>query len=142
MAEFTHIPEGLLVTKPHKIPTWKLYVDGSLGEAEVGAGILLISPDGHNLNCSLCLEFKASNNATKYEALLSDFEVSTKNEGKEHPNLQSPRLKMATQKTLSKLASNKDSDLIRAISIKKLSRPTIDEALPQNAMMINESPNR
>ncbi|KAL2480937.1 Ribonuclease H [Abeliophyllum distichum] len=39
--------------RPEEIPTWKLYVDGSSGEARAGAEILLVSPDGHNLNCAL-----------------------------------------------------------------------------------------
>ncbi|KAL2543253.1 Ribonuclease H [Abeliophyllum distichum] len=54
---------------PREVPTWKLYIDGSSGEARARAGILLISPNGHNLNCALHLEFKASNNAAKYETL-------------------------------------------------------------------------
>ncbi|KAL2486311.1 Ribonuclease H [Abeliophyllum distichum] len=61
VAEFAHIPEGLFEAQSQKIPTWKLYVDGSLGEARVGARILLVSPDGHNLNCALYLELKAPN---------------------------------------------------------------------------------
>ncbi|KAL2453064.1 RVT 3 domain-containing [Abeliophyllum distichum] len=44
-----------------------IHEDGDVGD---GAGILLIRPDVHNLNCALHLEFKASNNTAKYEALL------------------------------------------------------------------------
>ncbi|KAL2518387.1 Ribonuclease H [Abeliophyllum distichum] len=58
-----------------EIPTWKQYVDGPSGEARAGAGILLISPDGRNLNYVLHPEFKVSNNATEYEALLADLRL-------------------------------------------------------------------
>ncbi|KAL2491616.1 Ribonuclease H [Abeliophyllum distichum] len=41
-------------------------------------GILLVSPDGHNLNCALRLEFKVSNNATEYEVLLPGLRLAQK----------------------------------------------------------------
>ncbi|KAL2517169.1 Uncharacterized protein Adt_13416 [Abeliophyllum distichum] len=41
---------------------------------------------------------------------------------------------------LSKLASSKDSDLMRGIPVEKLSKPSIDEVASQNDMVINKSP--
>ncbi|KAL2526542.1 Uncharacterized protein Adt_11596 [Abeliophyllum distichum] len=41
---------------------------------------------------------------------------------------------------LSKLASSKDSDLMRAIPVKKLSRPSTDEILVPDTMKISKSP--
>ncbi|KAL2505263.1 Ribonuclease H [Abeliophyllum distichum] len=76
MAEFTHILEGSLDARPEELPTWKLYVDGSSSEIGARAGILLISPDGHNLNCVLRLEFRASNNAVEYEAILAGLRLA------------------------------------------------------------------
>ena len=32
---------------------------------------MLISPEGHKIYCTLCFRFKASNNETKYEALIA-----------------------------------------------------------------------
>ncbi|KAL2513041.1 DNA/RNA polymerase superfamily protein [Abeliophyllum distichum] len=41
---------------------------------------------------------------------------------------------------LSKLASSKDSNLMKGIPVEKLNKPSIDESVPQNVMVINESP--
>ena len=76
VVEFAHIPEGSLEAQPQEVPTWKLYVNGSSGKAGARAGILLVSPDGHNLNSVLHLEFKASNNAAEYEALLAGLRLA------------------------------------------------------------------
>ncbi|KAL2476056.1 DNA/RNA polymerase superfamily protein [Abeliophyllum distichum] len=78
-------------------------------------------PDGHNLNCALRLEFKASNNTAENEALLI------------------PRIENGYADALFKLANSKDSDLMRAILFEKLNKPSIDEAVPLNVMVINES---
>ncbi|KAL2480177.1 reverse transcriptase [Abeliophyllum distichum] len=42
--------------------------------------------------------------------------------------------------TLSKLASSRDSDLMKAIPVEKLNRPSIDESLAPTSMTISESP--
>ena len=47
----------------------KLFANGSSNE-QAGAELMLISPNEHKIHCALCFEFKASNNETKYEALL------------------------------------------------------------------------
>ncbi|KAL2475088.1 Ribonuclease H [Abeliophyllum distichum] len=65
-----------LRTTPRRYQHGKLYVDGSSGEAGARAGILLVSPDGHNLNCTLRLEFKALNNDAEYEALLASLRLA------------------------------------------------------------------
>ncbi|KAL2487142.1 Ribonuclease H [Abeliophyllum distichum] len=122
MEKFAHIPEGLLEAKPQEVPTWKLYVDRSSGEARARARILLVSHDGHNLNYAHHLEFKALNNAAEYEALLADLVDQN-----------------GYADALSKLASSRDSNLMRAILVKKLSRPSTDEILVPNTMMIFES---
>ena len=36
-----------------------------------GAGVVLITPDGSRLHYAIHLQFLASNNATKYEALIN-----------------------------------------------------------------------
>ncbi|KAL2490768.1 Ribonuclease H [Abeliophyllum distichum] len=56
-----------------KLPACKLYMDGSSGEAGFGVKIVLISPEGHKLNCALRFDFKATNNVAEYEALRLDF---------------------------------------------------------------------
>ncbi|KAL2486216.1 Uncharacterized protein Adt_30972 [Abeliophyllum distichum] len=71
-------------------------------------------------------------------------EASTRDEGKKlqiHSDSQLiPRVANGYADTLSKLASSRDSDLMKAIPVEKLSRPTIDEYLPTAAMTISESP--
>ena len=47
-----------------------MYFDGSLMLEGAGAGVLLISPKGEQLRYILQLDFKLSNNAAEYEALL------------------------------------------------------------------------
>ncbi|KAL2513249.1 Uncharacterized protein Adt_18849 [Abeliophyllum distichum] len=56
-----------------------------------------------------------------------------------HPD-EIPRVENGYADALSKLESSKDSDLMKAILVEKLSRPSIDESLPTMAMTISESP--
>ncbi|XP_050160452.1 uncharacterized protein LOC126634006 [Malus sylvestris] len=55
---------------------WELYVDGSSNQAGAGAGIILISPEGIDLECSVRLDFPASNNVAEYEALVLGLELA------------------------------------------------------------------
>ena len=50
---------------------WGMYVDESSNEGELGAGLILISPKGHQMHWSLRFRFKASNNEVEYEALIA-----------------------------------------------------------------------
>jgi hypothetical protein len=49
---------------------WKLYFDGSVYKDGQGVGIILISPNGAELEMSSRLDFPYTNNQTEYEALL------------------------------------------------------------------------
>jgi ribonuclease HI len=49
---------------------WVMYFDGSLKLEGEGAGVLLISPKGEQLNYVLQIFWKVSNNEAEYEALL------------------------------------------------------------------------
>jgi ribonuclease HI len=55
---------------------WKMYFDGSLNIDGVGAGVYFISPSGDRLGYVLCIHFKASNNAAKYEAALHGLRIA------------------------------------------------------------------
>lgn len=48
-----------------------LFVDGSSNSKGSGAGIVLISPEGHKVHSALRFQFKASNNEAEYEALIA-----------------------------------------------------------------------
>ena len=45
-------------------------MDGSSNNCGAGAGLMLISPEGHKITCALKFSFKASNNEAEYEAFL------------------------------------------------------------------------
>lgn len=55
----------------NEVTRWKLYVDGSHNENGSGAGIMLISPEGHKIIATARFKFKALNNEAEYEALIT-----------------------------------------------------------------------
>ena len=73
MADFIVEFTGLVDEKVEssECPFWELYVDGSSSEQKAGAGIILISPEGHKILYALRFKFKATNNEAEYEALLA-----------------------------------------------------------------------
>ena len=78
IAEFTYPedpveevePPNCLPNLQGSLPTWTLYVDGSSNSQGSGAGIILTTPDGIQLEYALRFRFQASNNEAEYEALL------------------------------------------------------------------------
>ena len=62
-------------SKP-QVPKWGLYVDGSSNDGGSGAGLILVSPEGHRIHCALKFGFKASNHEAKYEALRAGLELA------------------------------------------------------------------
>ena len=45
-------------------------MDGSSNEGGSRAGVILVSPEGHQVHCTLRFGFKASNNEVEYSALI------------------------------------------------------------------------
>ena len=80
IAEFTNPddkrPEEALTIPTTKIPKWGLYVDGSSNEGGSGVGLILVSPEGHQMHCALRFRFKASNNKAEYEALIAGLNLA------------------------------------------------------------------
>jgi ribonuclease HI len=70
MAEWGRInyPHQLSDQRPEHLV---MYFDGSLKLEGVGAGVLLISPKGEQLNYVMQIFWKVSNNEAEYEALLT-----------------------------------------------------------------------
>ncbi|KAI3465894.1 hypothetical protein Pfo_022557 [Paulownia fortunei] len=65
------------MTPTDEVPeAWLLHVDGSATISGCGAGIVLTSPEGEELEFAVRFEFKTSNNEAEYEALLSVFSDS------------------------------------------------------------------
>ena len=50
------------IARKEDVDQWILYVDGASNENEYGAGMMLISPEGHKIHCALHFGFRASNN--------------------------------------------------------------------------------
>ena len=55
---------------------WMMYFDGSVMAPGSGVGVVLISPDRSRLRYAIRLHFLASNNATKYEALINGLHIA------------------------------------------------------------------
>jgi ribonuclease HI len=53
-----------------------MYFDGALNLDRAGAEVLFISSKGKQLNYALQLLFKATNNATKYNALIHGLQIT------------------------------------------------------------------
>ena len=80
ITEFYHKPDerpeetpGHLVSK---IPKWGMYVDGSSNDGGLGVSLILISPEGHRMHCTLRFGFKASNNEVEYKALIAGLKLA------------------------------------------------------------------
>ncbi|XP_074336798.1 uncharacterized protein LOC141673971 [Apium graveolens] len=59
---------------PH--PWWILHVDGAVNNGGAGAGIVLMSPEGHHLMSAIHFKFYATNNDAEYEALISGLKIA------------------------------------------------------------------
>ena len=60
---------------PLEVILWKVFVDGASSALEVGARIVVITPEGIILEHSFRLGFRAFNNEVEYEALLVELRV-------------------------------------------------------------------
>ena len=52
------------------LPVWKLSVDGAANAQGSGAGLILTSPEGIDIEYALRFGFRASNNEAEYEAII------------------------------------------------------------------------
>ncbi|XP_074356028.1 uncharacterized protein LOC141695700 [Apium graveolens] len=59
---------------PH--PWWILHVDGAVNNGGAGAGIVLMSPEGHHLMSAIHLKFYATNNDAEYEELINGLKIT------------------------------------------------------------------
>lgn len=55
---------------------WTMYFDGSYLKTGSGAGIVLISPQGHRLRYAIRLHFPSTNNVAEYEALINGLRIA------------------------------------------------------------------
>ncbi|XP_024026218.1 uncharacterized protein LOC112092991 [Morus notabilis] len=76
LAEFSHRTAHTTPEEVERIE-WKLYVDGVSSDNGSGAGILLISPEGHKITSVVRFKFKVSNNEAEYEALIAGLRLAS-----------------------------------------------------------------
>lgn len=70
ITEFTTLPNSLPLVDD-TMNNWILNVDGSSTEQLSGAGIILVTLDGHKVEYALWFRFPATNNEAEYEALIA-----------------------------------------------------------------------
>ncbi|KAL0402712.1 UNVERIFIED_CONTAM: hypothetical protein Slati_4301100 [Sesamum latifolium] len=70
LVDFVSEVAGMAVEDTSSDQVWLLHVDGSSTTQGSGAGIVITSPQGGDLEFAIKFDFKASNNETEYEALV------------------------------------------------------------------------
>ncbi|XP_022880710.1 uncharacterized protein LOC111397978 [Olea europaea var. sylvestris] len=137
VAKFAIAPEMETAMEPAKPPTWNLFVDGSSRETGSEAGIALESPEGHKLNCvrrllassdsQLVVSQVNGNFVAKDSSMVAYLKlvVDLIPHFERFKLIQVPRLENPHADALSKLASSKDSELLKIVPIERLSKPSI-----------------
>ncbi|XP_074328411.1 uncharacterized protein LOC141666319 [Apium graveolens] len=59
---------------PH--PWWILHIDGAVNNSGAGAGIVLVTPEGHHLMSAIHFKFYVTNNDAEYEALINGLKIA------------------------------------------------------------------
>ena len=57
-------------------PQWSVHTDGSYNRQVGGAGIILHSPEGDEIECMVRLDFPTTNNEAEYEALVAGLDLA------------------------------------------------------------------
>ncbi|XP_062085976.1 uncharacterized protein LOC133792083 [Humulus lupulus] len=118
---------------------WKLFVDGSSNKNGTGAGLILVSPEGHRVHSALRFGFSASNNEAEYKALIAGHHMALelKAEGVEifsdsqlvvNQVLGDTAGENSNADALAKLATTKDAELINVVPIDYLESPSISDS--------------
>ena len=61
---------------PTDLPIWKLFVDGATNTQGSGAGLILTSLEGIDIEYVLRFKFQASNNEAEYEAVIAGLNLA------------------------------------------------------------------
>ena len=72
IAEFTNV-EG---QGAKEYPKWSIHMDESSNRRTGGAGIVLRSPKGDKIECTIHLDFPTANNKAKYETLVERLDLA------------------------------------------------------------------
>ena len=74
--EFTSAEPPKTAQLASDFPIWRLSVDGAANAQGSGAGLILTSPDGIDVEYALRLGFQASNNEAEYEAVITGLNLA------------------------------------------------------------------
>ena len=74
--EFTPIELAQTTNEKNDLPIWKLSVDGASNTQGSGAGLILTSPEGIDIEYELRFGFHASNNEVEYEAVVAGLNLA------------------------------------------------------------------
>ncbi|GFY98605.1 hypothetical protein Acr_13g0000060 [Actinidia rufa] len=105
-----------------------LFVDGSSNQQGCGAGLVLQTPSGDQMEYAIWIGFKATNNEAEYEALLAglqSFATSDKPSSRGLPSQNFENDSLSGQDALANLASSFDFIPDRSIPLEFLASPSI-----------------
>ena len=74
--EFASIELAKTTHAEDNLPIWKLFVDGASNAQGSGAGLILTSPEGIDIEYALRFGFHASNNEAEYEAVIAGLNLA------------------------------------------------------------------
>ena len=74
--EFAPIKPAETIKAEDDLPIWKLSVDGASNAQGSGAGLILTSPEGIDIEYALRFGFRASNNEAEYEAVIAGLNLA------------------------------------------------------------------
>ncbi|KAL0287515.1 UNVERIFIED_CONTAM: Retrovirus-related Pol polyprotein from transposon [Sesamum calycinum] len=139
LADFVSEMTGTTQAEVPEERPWLLHVDGSSTAQGSGAGVVITSPQGEDMEFSIKFDFKTSNNEAEYEALvLGEWRVGS--QGRQHdtippayrgvkdkvlelPATKIPRKENNKADSLSKLASAVEDCRTRHITVQHLPQP-------------------
>ena len=74
--EFTSPEPAKNAQTPTDLPIWKLFVDGATNAQGSGAGLILTSSEGIDIEYALRFGFQASDNEAEYEAVIAGLSLA------------------------------------------------------------------
>ena len=74
--EFTLVKSTEATQLTLDLPIWRLSVDGAANAQGSGAGLILTSPDGIDVEYALRFSFRASNNEAEYEVVIAGLNLA------------------------------------------------------------------
>ena len=57
-------------------PQWSIHINGSSNKQTEGVSVVLLYPEGDQIECMVCLDFLTTNNEVEYEALVARLDLA------------------------------------------------------------------